>query len=84
MQPTDENLPEMDLTGDATLAMFGYELGLQAASEPRMIHWLQGDEFEAARQRRLLQSPSATPAQAQAPPHSSLSCAIQDGRPAFL
>lgn len=56
-QPTDEYLPEMDFTGNAKLAMFGYELGMQAASEPRLIRWLLGDEFEAAREQGLLEDP---------------------------
>lgn len=55
-RPTDEYLPEMDFTGDAKLAVFGYELGMQAASEARLIHWLLGDEFEAERERSLLQN----------------------------
>ena len=50
-QPTDEYVPGMDFTGDAKLAMFGYELGVQAASQPKLIGWLPGDEFEAERMR---------------------------------
>jgi len=38
-QPTDEYLPGMDFTGDAKMAMFGYELGVQAASQPKLIGW---------------------------------------------
>lgn len=41
----------MDFTGDAKLATFGYELGVQAASQPKLIGWVPGDEFEAARQK---------------------------------
>jgi Zn-dependent M28 family amino/carboxypeptidase len=48
-QPTDAYLPWMDFTGDAKLAMFGYELGVRAASQPELIGWLQGDEFAAER-----------------------------------
>lgn len=48
-QPSDEYLPSMDFTGDAKLATFGYELGVQAASQPKLISWLPGDEFEAER-----------------------------------
>ena len=44
-QPTDEYLPEMDFTGDAKLAMFGYELAAEAASQPRLVDWMPGDEF---------------------------------------
>jgi len=50
-QPTDEYLPGMDFTGDAKMAMFGYDLGVQAASLPKMIGWQPGDEFEAIRKR---------------------------------
>jgi Zn-dependent M28 family amino/carboxypeptidase len=55
-QPADEYLPQMDFTGDAKLAMLGYELGVEAASAPRLIHWLIGEEFEAERERTLLQN----------------------------
>jgi Zn-dependent M28 family amino/carboxypeptidase len=53
-QPTDEYLPEMDFAGDAKLAMFGYELGVQAASQLNLVSWLPGDEFEAERQQSQL------------------------------
>lgn len=48
-QPTDEYLPEMDFTGDAKLAMFGYELAAEAASQPRLVDWMPGDEFAPLR-----------------------------------
>jgi Zn-dependent M28 family amino/carboxypeptidase len=48
-QPTDQYLPGMDFTGDAKLAMFGYELAAQAASQPRLVDWMPGDEFERLR-----------------------------------
>jgi Zn-dependent M28 family amino/carboxypeptidase len=68
-QPTDEYLPAMDFTGDAKLAMFGYELGVQAASQLRLIGWLQGDEFEAERLRSqaLLRKP---PPKRKVKPHT--------------
>jgi Zn-dependent M28 family amino/carboxypeptidase len=50
-KPTDVYLPGMDFTGDAKLATFGYELGVQAASQLNLISWLPGDEFAAERQR---------------------------------
>ena len=50
-QPTDEYFPGMDFTGDAKMAMFGYDLGVQAASLPKLIGWQPGDEFEAIRMR---------------------------------
>ena len=50
-QPSDQYTPGMDFTGDAKLATFGYELGVEAASHVNLIGWLPGDEFEAARQR---------------------------------
>ena len=48
-QPSDEYHPEMDFTGDATMARFGFILGWQAASLPKVVSWEKGDEFEAAR-----------------------------------
>jgi Zn-dependent M28 family amino/carboxypeptidase len=48
-QPSDEYRPEMDFTGDATMARFGFILGWQAASLPRAVSWQKGDEFEGAR-----------------------------------
>jgi Zn-dependent M28 family amino/carboxypeptidase len=53
-RPTDEYRPGMNFTGDAKMAMFGYGLGVQAASQPKLIAWLQGDEFEAERKRSQL------------------------------
>ena len=48
-QPSDEYRPEMDFTGDATMARFGFMLGWQAASLPKVVGWEKGDEFEAPR-----------------------------------
>jgi Zn-dependent M28 family amino/carboxypeptidase len=48
-QPSDEYYPEMDFTGDATMTRFGFILGWQAATLPRVVGWQKGDEFEAAR-----------------------------------
>jgi Zn-dependent M28 family amino/carboxypeptidase len=64
-QPTDDYLPGMDFTGDAKMAMFGYELGVQAASQPKLIGWQPGDEFEAIRKRS--QPPTRPPAQIRKP-----------------
>jgi Zn-dependent M28 family amino/carboxypeptidase len=50
-QPSDEYRPEMDFTGLAKVAQFGYDLGLQAASQPAVVQWQAGDEFESARKR---------------------------------
>jgi Zn-dependent M28 family amino/carboxypeptidase len=50
-QPSDEYRPEMDFTGDGTMARFGFVLGWQAAMQQRLIGWEKGDEFEAARIR---------------------------------
>src|SRR5207302_11115113 len=62
-QPTDEYAAAMDFTGDAKLAMFGYELGVQAASQAKVVGWLPGDEFEAERKRNqaLNQRPPQPP-----------------------
>ena len=48
-QPSDEYAPSMDFTGDAVMARFGFALGWAAASQPKLIGWQAGDEFEAAR-----------------------------------
>jgi Zn-dependent M28 family amino/carboxypeptidase len=48
-QPSDEYHPEMDFTGDAVMARFGFALGWQAATMPKVIGWQKGDEFEGAR-----------------------------------
>lgn len=48
-QPSDEYHPDMDFTGDAVMARFGFALGWEAASAPKVVGWEKGDEFEAAR-----------------------------------
>ena len=48
-QPSDEYRPEMDFTGDAKMAKFGFALGWQVAEMPQLAGWLPGDEFEKAR-----------------------------------
>jgi Zn-dependent M28 family amino/carboxypeptidase len=48
-QPSDEYHPDMDFTGDAVMARFGFALGWQAATMPKLMGWEKGDEFEAAR-----------------------------------
>ncbi len=52
-QPSDEYLPEMDFTGDAAMARFGFALGWQAANMPNLVGWEKGDEFEAARMKSM-------------------------------
>src|SRR5215472_126425 len=56
-QPSDQYAPGMDFTSDARLATFGYELGVEAVSQPKLIGWLPGDEFEAVRQKSQPLSP---------------------------
>lgn len=48
-QPSDEYSPSMDFRGDATMARFGFALGWAAASQPNLIGWQKGDEFEKPR-----------------------------------
>ena len=48
-QPSDEYSPSMDFIGDAAIARFGFALGWEAASEPKLAGWQKGDEFEKAR-----------------------------------
>ena len=50
-QPSDEYHPEMDFTGDSAVARFGFALGWEAASLPKLVDWQKGDEFEAARKK---------------------------------
>jgi Zn-dependent M28 family amino/carboxypeptidase len=50
-QPSDEYNPEMDFTGDAVIARFGFVLGWKAAEAPNLVGWLPGDEFEPARKQ---------------------------------
>jgi len=52
-QPSDEYHPEMDFTGDAAMARFGFALGWQAANMPNLVGWEKGDEFEAARTKSM-------------------------------
>jgi Zn-dependent M28 family amino/carboxypeptidase len=48
-QPSDEYHPDMDFTGDAVMARFGFALGWEAASTPKLVGWQKGDEFETPR-----------------------------------
>lgn len=61
-QPSDEFHPDWDFSGVAQMAKFGFDLGWKAASQPQIIGWRAGDEFEAARkagQAKLPLSPDA-------------------------
>ncbi len=50
-QPSDEYRGEMDFTGLAQMARFGFFLGQNAALAPELQGWQHGDEFEAARKK---------------------------------
>jgi Zn-dependent M28 family amino/carboxypeptidase len=50
-QPSDEYSPGMDFVGDSCMARFGFALGWEAASLPKLIGWQKGDEFEPARMK---------------------------------
>ncbi len=52
-QPSDEYHPDMAFSGDAVMARFGFALGWEAATMPKLVVWQRGDEFEAARARSL-------------------------------
>ncbi len=52
-RPSDEFAPTMDFTSDAAVAKFGFALGWQAMLATGTVNWLSGDEFEAARLRRV-------------------------------
>ncbi len=48
-QPSDEYHADMDFVGDSAMARFGFALGWEAASLPKLVGWQKGDEFEATR-----------------------------------
>jgi Zn-dependent M28 family amino/carboxypeptidase len=48
-QPSDEYRADMDFTGNAKMAKFGFALGWQVANQQELAGWLPGDEFEKAR-----------------------------------
>src|SRR5439155_17864037 len=48
-QPSDEYQKNWNFKGLAKMAQFGLELGLAAASQPALVEWQPGDEFESAR-----------------------------------
>jgi Zn-dependent M28 family amino/carboxypeptidase len=50
-QPSDEYHADMDFIGDSAMARFGFALGWEAASLPKLIGWQKGDEFEATRMK---------------------------------
>jgi len=50
-QPSDEYHPEMDFVADSAMARFGFALGWEAASLPKLIEWQKGDEFETVRNK---------------------------------
>jgi Zn-dependent M28 family amino/carboxypeptidase len=50
-QPSDEYRADMDFTGDAKMAKFGFVLGWQVANQLELAGWQPGDEFEKARKR---------------------------------
>jgi TonB family protein len=51
-QPADEYRADWDFRGLARIASFGYELGVEAATQSSLIHWQPGDEFEPAGKKR--------------------------------
>ena len=59
-QPSDEFQQSWDFSGLAKLARFGIALGWQAASQPGLVSWLPGDEFEPARHSSQM-TPAAQP-----------------------
>ena len=48
-QPSDEYSPGMDFRGDGAMARFAFALGWVAGSQPIVIGWQKGDEFEKPR-----------------------------------
>jgi len=52
-QPSDQLMPDWDLSGMVEDTQLGYQLALQVANESKMPAWYPGDEFEAARKKTL-------------------------------
>lgn len=52
-QPSDEILPEWDLSGMVEDARLAYLVGLGVANDTALPAWYAGDEFEAARKKTL-------------------------------
>lgn len=50
-QVSDEFHEDWDFSGVARITQFGYDLGAHAASQPELVQWQPGDEFEAARKK---------------------------------
>ncbi len=50
-QPSDAYRSDMDFTGDAAMARFGFALAWEAANQAALVQWQKGDEFEGARER---------------------------------
>ncbi|MDP9049539.1 MAG: M28 family peptidase [Acidobacteriota bacterium] len=48
---SDNYTEDMDFSGNAKLARFGFELGWKALMAPATVDWRAGDEFEAARKK---------------------------------
>lgn len=52
-QPADEYDPSWDFSASAQMAQLGFWLGWEAANAAQMPHWLEGEEFRAAREKAL-------------------------------
>ncbi|HUQ50050.1 MAG TPA: M28 family peptidase [Terriglobales bacterium] len=52
-QPSDEYKADMDFRANVKIAQFGIALGWKAANQEKLIGWVPGDEFEAARKASL-------------------------------
>jgi Zn-dependent M28 family amino/carboxypeptidase len=48
-QPSDKYSPSMDFRGDSAIARFAFALGWAAGSQPAIVGWQKGDEFEKPR-----------------------------------
>jgi len=53
-QVSDEFHENWNFNGLAKMTRFGFELGMKAANQPRLVEWHKGDEFEAARKASLV------------------------------
>jgi TonB family protein len=60
-QVSDEFHENWNFSGLVKMTRFGFELGMKAANQPRLVEWHKGDEFEAARKAGFAAALSQTP-----------------------
>ena len=53
---SDEFHENWNFRGLVKMTRFGFELGMKAANQPRLVEWHKGDEFEAARKASIVKA----------------------------